>query len=291
VKRLLLLTPLLALAWGAAPPQGPATFDYAHAPQPHTIQRTAAERQAARDAANTGDAERWGVTLALLLELAVNAGDPIDRAAVLDAALDELTAPPARALIGQLSPQRRQSLHAALARFDRDDPAGIGPFTRQLAAQRLDTITTDVLEANDPNAALDALLAQHGWHAAGQHGPRGRQRARDRADYRAVDRHEVFRIEGMARRHMLLPPTEALAAVPREELDRKWQRARNLSAHIDRLWTHQDGPRVHDFILDLALKDNTGIVRLVHADTQGLAQEDRMRRWRLREALWRLGDG
>jgi hypothetical protein len=165
------------------------------------------------------------------------------------------------------------------------------PYTRQLAQRRLDVVTQGVLTAEDPNAALDALLAAHGWRAPGGDGPRGRQRAQDRADYRVVDRHDVFRHEGMARRHMLLPPTEALQGVPPEELDRKWQRARNLSGHIDRLWTHQDGPRVHDFLLDLALRDATGVVRLVHADTQLLAHADRMRRWRLREALWRLGGG
>lgn len=255
------------------------------------VERVEMERSVARVAGDEGDAERWAVTLALLLEISRGAGEPPSRAVVLDAVLEELVRARARGLIEGVPPDRKRSLHAALAGFDADDPVGMRRYTRQLAQRRLDVITTEVLGADDPNAALDGLLAAHGWRATGHDGPLGRQRVRDRADYRAIDRHDVAGLQGMARRHMLLPPTEGLAGVPHEELDRKWQRTRNLSGHIDRRWTHQDGPRIHDFVLDLALKDNTGIVRLVHADTQLLAQADRLRRWRLREAVWRLGGG
>lgn len=266
-------------------------FVYVRSFENGLVERVEMERRAARLAADDGDAERWAVTLALLLEVSKSASDPPSRAVALDAVLDELVRARARGLIEGLSPERRRSLHAALSGLDGDDPVSMRRYVRQLAQRRLDVVTRDVLEADDPNAGLDALLAAHGWQAAGGAGPQGRQRARDRADYRAVDRHDVFRLEAMTRRHMLLPPTEALAGVPLEELDRKWQRARNLAGHLDRLWVHQDGPRIHDFLLDLMLRDGTGIVRLVHADTQLLAQADRERRWRLREAVWRLGGG
>ena len=135
---------------------------------------------------------------------------------------------------------------------------------------------------------LDRVLQGSGWKADGKTGPLGRQRAQDRTDFRAIDRHDLALVEGMLRLHMFLPPTEAWNGAQTEDLERKIQRSRNFVRRIDDLWTHQDGPRVHDFILDLALRDGTGIVRLVHADTTLLAQHDRMRRWRLREALWRL---
>ncbi|GIW74078.1 MAG: hypothetical protein KatS3mg103_0600 [Phycisphaerales bacterium] len=79
--------------------------------------------------------------------------------------------------------------------------------------------------------------------------------------------------------------------MPVGELARKLQRARNFARRIGDLWDHPDGPRVHDFILDAAMRDATGIIRLVHADTTLLAQHDRLRRWRLREAIQRLADG
>lgn len=266
-------------------------FVYVRTVDTFLVERVEMERQAALTAGDEGDAERWAVTLALLVEISRGASDPPSRAVALDAVLNELVRARARGLIEALSPERRRSLYAALAGLNADDPIGLRRYTRQLAQQRLDVITNEVLAANDPNAVLDELLAAHGWPAAGGGGPLGRQRAQDRADYRVIDRHDVFRQGGMTRRHMLLPPTEARAGVPLEELDRKWQRARNLSGHLDRLWVHQDGPRIHDLLLDLMLRDATGIVRLVHADTQLLAQADRERRWRLREAVWRLGGG
>lgn len=291
MRRALVLAPALLLVVCGAARQEASVFEYVRSPGPVQVRRVEVERDAIRNAAAMADAERWGVTLALLIEVSRGASEPADRAAALDAVLEELVRPAALGLISKLSDQRRLGLHEALAGLDQDDPVGMRPYTRQLAQQRLDLIERDVLGAADPDAALDGLLSQHGWRAAGGQGPQGRQRVRDRADYGVIDRHDVFRLEGMARWHMLLPPTEGLGGVPREELERKWQRARNLSAHVDRLWAHQDGPRVHDFLLDLALRDNTGIVRLVHADTQVLAHHDRTRRWRLREAIWRLSDG
>lgn len=291
MRRAFVLAPVLLLVVCGAARQEAPVFEYARSPGPVLLRRVEVEREAIRNAAVMADAERWGVTLALLIEVSRGASEPADRAAALDAVLEELVRPAALGLISKLSDQRRLGLHAALTGLDQADPVGMRPYTRRLAQQRLDLIERDVLGAPDPDAALDGLLSQHGWRAAGGQGPQGRQRVRDRADYGVIDRHDVFRVEGMARWHMLLPPTEGLGGVPREELQRKWQRARNLSAHVDRLWAHQDGPRVHDFLLDLALRDNTGIVRLVHADTQVLAHDDRMRRWRLREAIWRLGDG
>jgi|GEM_PF-6979076 len=266
-------------------------FAYVDSFDASLVERVGMERHAARSAGVEGDAERWGVTLALLLEISRSERNPPSRAVALDAVLDELVRPRARGLIKGLSIDRRRSLGAALSGLDPNDPVGMRRYVRQLAQRRLDLLTKDVLNGDDPNTALDGLLSAHGWRAAGGDGPLGRQRAQDRGDFRAVGRHEVNRLEGMTRRHMLLPPTEALAGVPDEELERRWQRARNLSGHLDRLWVHQDGPRIHDFLLDLMLRDATGVVRLVHADTQLLAQADRERRWRLREAVWRLGGG
>lgn len=274
-----------------APSTPDHVFVYVRTLDTFLIERVEMERQAAQGAGDEDDAERWAVTLALLSEISRGASDPPSRAMALDAVLDELVRARARGLIEDLSPERRRSLHAALAGLDAEDPVGIRRYTRQLAQQRLDVIAKDVLAADDPNAVLDGLLAAHGWRAAGVEGPLGRQRARDRADFRVIDRHDVFRLEGMVRRHMLLPPTEGWAGVPLEDLDYRWQRARNLAGNLDRFWVHQDGPRVHDFLLDLAMRDNTGIVRLIHADTQLLAHADRLRRWRLREAVWRLGGG
>lgn len=289
----LVLVLVVAGATGRLPETPPETqgdaFVYVRSLEINLVERVELERQSARVAGDDGDAERWAVTLALLLEISRGASDPPSRAVALDVVLDELVRARARDLIDGLSPGRRRSLQTALAGFKADDPVGLRRYTRQQAQRRLDVISRDVLAADDPNAVLDGLLADHGWRAAGGDGPLGRQRARDRADFRVIDRHDVFSLVGMTRRHMLLPPTEGWGGLPLEELDRKWQRARNLAGHMDRLWVHQDGPRVHDFLLDLALRDATGIVRLVHADTPLLAQADRLRRWRLREAVWRLG--
>ncbi len=291
MSRALVLILFLAMVSATSRVQTGGVFEYVHSPGDDLVSRVELERRAVQAAADAGEAERWGVTLALLLEIAKNEDDAVRRAAILDAVLEELVHARAWKLIQGLSRDRRRSLHAALAAIDADDPVGMRRYTRQLAQRRLDVIAKGVLAADDPNNALDRFLAAHGWNAPGGKGPLGRQRAKDRADFRVIGRHEVFKYEGMERRHMLLPPTEVLAGVPVEDLEYRWQRARNFSGHMDRLWTHQDGPRVHDFLLDVALRDATGIVRLVHADTQLLAHADRMRRWRLREALWRLAGG
>lgn len=291
VGAIVLLSSALCLL-GAGVQSGRAqqsAFRYAHGIEADLRERVEVERQAVAAAGRAGEAEQWAVTVLLMLEIARGVEDPVAKAYTLDAALGELTRAGSRGLIAAVSDSRRHSLLESLESFDADDPVGMRRYTRQLAQGRLDVLADGVLGAEDPNAQLDRLLASHGWLAAGRVGPAGRQRARDRADYRAATRHEVYRFEGMVRWHMLLPPTEGLAGVPIEELDRKWQRARNLMVHLDRRWVHQDGPRIHDFLLDLMLRDNTGIVRLVHADTQRLAHADRERRWRLREAIWRLG--
>ncbi|MFI4917091.1 MAG: hypothetical protein ACIAS6_11370 [Phycisphaerales bacterium JB060] len=290
VGAIMLLASALCL-FGAGVQPGRAqhgAFRYAHGIESNLRERVEMERQAVAAAGRAGEAERWAVTVLLMLEMARGVDDPVAKAYTLDAALAELTRAGSRDLIAGVPEGRRRSLLESLESFDADDPIGMRRCARELAQGRLDVLADEVLGAEDPNAALDGLLASHGWLAAGQVGPAGRQRARDRADYRAATRHEVYRFDGMARWHMLLPPTEGLAGVPVEELDRKWQRARNLMVHLDRRWVHQDGPRIHDFLLDLMLRDNTGIVRLVHADTQRLAHADRERRWRLREAIWRL---
>lgn len=285
---LLAFVPVIGGLYQPEPDRPGDVFEYIRTLEPGYRDRAETERRAAMLAGDDGDAERWAVTLALLLEISRGASEAPSKAYALDAALDELVRARAWGLISCLSADRRRSLHAALAGFEADDPAGLRQYTRLLAQRRLDILTGEVLGADDPSFELDGLLEAHGWRAPGADGPRGRQRAKDRADYRAIDRHDVHELDGMARRHTLLPPTEALDGVPIEELDRKWQRARNLTAHVHRLWSHQDGPRIHDFLLDLALRDGTGVVRLVHADTQLMAQTDRMRRWRLREAMWRL---
>ncbi|OAB56709.1 hypothetical protein AY599_28010 [Leptolyngbya valderiana BDU 20041] len=277
------------LAVGIRPgDQTEGVFAYVHPPATTVVERVAIERRAAETAAEAQRAEEWAVTVLLLIELARGSEDVISRGVALDAALVELTRADSRELIARLEGARLQSLRSVLEEVDPQDPIGMRAYARGLAQRRLDVLREQVLESRDPFAALDTLLADHGWPARGESGPLDRQRVRDRADYRAANRHEVFEFEGMARWHMLLPPTEALQGVPVEELDRKWQRARNLMVHLDRTWTHQDGPRIHDFLLDLMLRDNTGVVRLVHGDTQRLAQIDRERRWRLREAIWRL---
>lgn len=286
---LLMAALLLLAAISPAQSQRPVdAFQYVHSVDGDLAARVSIERHAATSAAEAGEAERWAVTVLLLIEMSRGSSDAIERGFGLDAALAQLTRHDARALIASLSDDRRRSLDRALRSLDPNDPVGLRGYTDRLARRRLDVVTRDVLEASDPFAGLDTLLALHGQRQAGVAGPRGRQRARDRKDYRNATRHEVFRFEGLTRWHLMLPPTEALEGMPLEELDRKWQRARNLAVHSDRLWAHQDGPRLHDMLLHLMLMDATGIVRLVHADTQRLAHADRERRWRLREAIARL---
>lgn len=278
---------LLAIA-PAQVPRASGPFRYAYEVDRNFAERISIERHAAANAADACEAERWAVTVLLLIEISRGSKEPIERAFGLDAAFEVLTRHDSRALISSLSDDRRRSLDRTLRSLDPSDPAGVRGYANRLARQRLDVVTRDVIEADDPLAGLDALLSSHGQRQAGVDGPQGRQRAQDRRDYRTATRHEVFQFEGMTRWHMLLPPTEALAGLSLEDLDRKWQRARNLAVHADRLWAHQDGPRLHDMLLHLMLFDSTAIVRLVHADTQRLAHADRERRWRLREAIARL---
>lgn len=247
------------------------------------------ERAAADVAGRAGDAERWALTLSLLLEMAYASDDPVERALALDAVLQELTHNRARSLIQAATNDRVAALRGSLKRFAKDDPAGLRGEARRLASARLGVLEREVMPHESRFEPLDRVLQGSGWKADGQTGPLGRQRALDRTDFRAIDRHGVAVVEGMRRRHLFLPPTEAWNGAEPEDIERKMQRSRNFVRRIDELWSHQDGPRVHDFILDLALQDGTGIMRLVHADTTLLAQHDRMRRWRLREALWRLG--
>lgn len=285
----MVLVPAIA---GVAPVPATAeeqAFTYVHEIESGMRHRVSIEHEAATQAADAGEAERWAVTVMLMIEMARSASDPIERGLMLDAALAQLTRHDSRQLIAALSADRRGSLRRSLESFDSEDPVGLRGHTRRLAQQRLGDLKQKVLEAEDPVAGLDAMLETHGSRRAGSDGPLGRQRAEDRQDFRSVTRHEVFQLEGMARWHILLPPTEARQGVPLEELDQKWQRARNLMVHSDRLWAHQDGPRLHDMLLNLMMRDATGIVRLVHADTQRLAHADRERRWRLRESLARLG--
>lgn len=286
---LLTLTGAMALGLGMGRSDHGPAFKYVHAPETGFVSVVDLERRSAVDAAEAREAERWALTQALLLEFAFNADDGAPRAYALDAALDGLVSPESWMLIEALSPQRRMALWGSLSRFDRDDPAGMRSVAQQVAQRRISIIDRDILRGDRPFEALDALLAEHGWTARGDVGPQGRQRAKDRPEFRTVDRHDVASLEGMARRHLLLPPTAALEGVPAEELARKLQRCRNFARRIEDLWTHQDGPRLHDFIVDAAMRDSTGMIRLVHADTPLLAEHDRMRRWKLREALWRLG--
>ncbi len=292
VARILLLVLMPGLAAVAPLPTSSFehVFSYVHEAESGLRHRVSMERESATQAANAGEAERWAVTVLLLIEMARSESDPIERGLVLDAALSLLTRHDSRQLIAALSAERRGSLRRSLTSLDSENPVGLRGYTRRLAQQRLDAVQQQVLKVAEPFAGLDTLLADHGSHRAGVVGPLGRQRAEDLREFRAVTRHEVFEFEGMARWHALLPPTEARQGVPLEELDRKWQRARNLMVHSDRLWAHQDAPRLHDMLLDLMMRDATGVVRLVHADTQRLAHADRERRWRLRESLARLGE-
>ena len=268
-----------------------AEFEYARKLEPAFTDRVLTERAFAGDAGRLGDADRWAVMVALLVEMAHSAHGPADRAFALDAALVELTRSESRGLIARASPERVRALGASLARFDTEDPAGFRDETQRLARARLRAIERQVLQRAEPSEELDALLLEVGWTAEGRRGPRGRQPAEDRADFRAFKRHEVGVVDGMVRRHIFLPPTEALQGVPIADLEYALKRSRNFVRRIGDLWVHQDGPRVHDFILDYSMRDGTGIARLVHADTTLLAQHDRLRRWRLREALWRLDRG
>ncbi|MFI4882561.1 MAG: hypothetical protein ACIAQU_08255 [Phycisphaerales bacterium JB064] len=283
----LILVAASSLGFGQAGDAG--AFRYVHRPDGGFIEMIELERLSASEAVEARDAERWGLTLSLLLEFAAGADEGPPRAYALDAALALLVSPDAWRLIDSLSDTRRAALLKSLSRFDRDDPAGLRPYTDQLAKRRIAVIEREVIEGEGSFEALDSLLAAHGWTARGAAGPSGRQRSKDRPEYRTIDRHDVFALDGLTRRHLLLPPTEALEGMPQAELERKLQRTRNFARRISDLWTHQDGPRVHDFILDAGMRDATGLIRLVHADTQLLAQHDRMRRWRLREAVWRLG--
>lgn len=284
---------LLATLWialGVGRVLDEPVFRYAHAPETGFLSMVELERRSAAEAAGAREAERWALTLALLLEFAFDAEDGAQKAFALDAALEGLVSADSGGLIRSLSAERRAALFASLARFDVDNPAGMRDVAWRLAQRRISVIDREVVRGDRPNPALDALLAEHGWTARGDAGPQGRQRAKDRPEYRTIDRHDVAAIDGMTRRHLLLPPTEALEDVPTAELERKLQRCRNFARRIEDLWTHQDGPRLHDFIVDAAMRDSTGVIRLVHAETPLLAQHDRMRRWRLREAMWRLGD-
>lgn len=266
-------------------------FEYARTLEHTFADRVRTEQAFAGAAGRLGRADRWAVTVALLVEMAHSANESADRAFALDAALVELTRSESRGLIARASPERVRALGASLARFDTEDPAGFRDETQRLARARLIAIERQVLQRAEPSEELDALLLEVGWTAEGQRGPRGRQRAEDRADFRAFNRHEVGVVDGMVRRHIFLPPTEALQGVPVADLEYALKRSRNFVRRIGDLWGHQDGPRVHDFILDYSMRDGTGVARLVHADTTLLAQHDRLRRWRLREALWRLDRG
>ena len=275
---------------GGQPDRG-SEFEYARTVKSEFVERVEAERSFAGSAGTDGDAQRWAVTVSLLLEIAQGALGPVERAFALDAALIELTRSESRRLIENASPDRVRALRTSLSRFGAEDPAGFRDEVQRLARTRIRAIERRVMSGPEPSIELDGLLSETGWTAAGDRGPRGRQRAKDRADFRAFERQDIAAIEGMARRHAFLPPTEALQAVPLPDLEYRLQRSRNFVRRLDDLWVHQDGPRVHDFVLDFVLRDATGITRLVHADTTLLAQHDRLRRWRLREALWRLERG
>lgn len=268
--------------------QGP-TFEYARTWPDDPAQRVEMERLALARAAEAREALAWGLGLALLLEIARSADGAVAGALALDAALDELVAARALGLLAALPDDRRAGLGRALSGFDADDPVGMRGLVRGLTKDRLDAVRTRVLDADDPSAALDDLLRAHGWTAPGLVGPLGRQRARDRSAFGSAERGAVAGVTGLDRWHRMLPPTEALAGVPRADLEYRHQRARNYAVRLDGLWTHQDMPRLDDFVLDMALRDQTGITGLVHGDSFALAQHDRMRRWRLREALWRVG--
>ena len=292
---LLACVALLAAGLGAGQLGEERAFEYAHAPEGSFMAMVDMERRSASEAATSREAERWALTLSLLLEFAYQADRAPARAYALDAVLAELVASDAWGLLASLSAERRTALWRSLARFDVDDPADMHELAHDVAQRRIRVIDKRVMQAADsgmgPTDALGGLLARHGWAAPRGVGPRGRQRAQDRPEFRSIDRHDVAWIDGLARRHLLLPPTEVFAGVPVAELERKLQRTRNFSRRIGDWWTHQDGPRLHDAVLDASMRDATGIIRLVHADTTLLAHHDRMRRWRLREALWRLGGG
>jgi len=276
---------------GAARQGPPAGFRYVHNADDGFAGMVEIERLGALAAAREQHAERWAVTIALLLELSRGAEGGPTRAYGLDAALELLTSAHAWGLIEQLTPQRRALLLASLRRFELDDPAGMRPFVVEIARRRIATIEAGFSRNDEVEDFLDALLAASGWTRGDEQGPRGRQRASDRPEFRAINRHALAALDGMIRRHLLLPPTEASANISLTDLEAKLQRTRNFTQRVEDLWTHLDGPRVHDFILDAGMRDATGIIRLVHADTQLLAQHDRLRRWRLREAMWRLVGG
>lgn len=284
---------LVALSLGAergvtqSKPEGPG-FAYVLEAEPGFIEAVETERLTAEGAAFAQRAEAWALTVSLLLEMAHGAAAPADKALALDAALEELTSWSGRSMLERAPATRIRALRASLARFDARDPAGFREHASGLVRSRIDVLERVVLDSPRPESGLDSLLSQHGWVAAGGTGPLGRQRAEDRSDFRVIGRHDVHELDGMVRRHAMLPPTEARQGVPLDELGRKVQRSRNFARRIESLWDHKDGPRLHDFIVDLALRDATGIVRLVHADSVLLAQHDRLRRWRLREAIWRL---
>lgn len=253
------------------------------------VDRVEMERAVLARAAEAAEAEAWGLGLALLLEYSRSADGAIARAMALDAVLDELVRARAFGLLASLSPERKAGLARTLADFDPEDPAGVRGLVRERTRQRLAAIRSRVLEAAEPTGPLDDLLRTHGWTATGGVGPQGRQRAQDRADFRSLQRGEVAGVIGLDRWHMMLPPTEALAGARHEDLEYRHRRSSGLANRLDLSWAHPDLPRLDDFVLDIALRDNTGITRLVHGDSYILAQHDRMRRWRMREALWRLG--
>lgn len=276
---------------GAGHGSGQPYFSYARVLPAEFAQRVDMERAALGRAAEAGEAEAWGLGLALLLEMARSAGGSVEGAYALDTALDELVRARALGLLGALPDDRKAGLGRALAAFDRENPVGVRELVRGLTRRRLHEVRTRVLESDDPTASLDALLRVHGWAGPGGAGPMGRQRAEDRSAFRALSRDDVAEADGQHRWHLMLPPTEALAGVKLDDLAYRHERARGLAARLDQLWGHPDMLLLDNFVLNAAIRDRTGIIGLVHGDSFAMVQHDRMRRWRLREAMWRLGVG
>ncbi|MEO1008725.1 MAG: hypothetical protein AAFX79_09165 [Planctomycetota bacterium] len=250
-----------------------SAFRYAYGAPPTAAAQADALAQAAEAARRRGDAAAWiGAVVAMLEGTHAAGADRFAAARTLDAALVELRHADARALLAASSEDAMRSLRELLAALDPADPVGIRGVARARAQRRIAALEGEILAEPGGTAALAALLERRGrpWAAS-------------------IDPEGVWSLVGPTRSHAALPPAAHRAPPAAALLREQLRRARGFASRIDALWDHADGPRLHDFVLGAILRDETGVLGLVHADTIELAQLDRARRWWLREAIARLG--
>jgi len=215
---------------------------------------------------------RWARGVAALVRRAGAAPFP-EAAQALDSAVAALARPGARRRLASLDAGTRRALGGALAALDARDPVGARGYVRSLVSGRIADVERRVLGADAADVALAGLLGDVGRPGAG-----------------VPSSAEAWSLTMMARWHAALPPPAPRGDVDRPAIERSVRRARGLGRRLDELWTHADGPRLHDLILGAVFEDASGVLGLVFADALVLAQADRERRWLLREARWRVGE-